>query len=354
MLPKRLARFGCLLGVFATFLISLLFIAGLSAQQAKAADCGLPAGTKPSQVAASVASRAGFSGNDLVVAVAIAEAESSFVPTETNLAGRVVGLWQVYYDQHLDLVVEGKPIDIARLAEPYYNAQAAHMIFVKSGWGPWDTWWQDAGRRTGPGEGAYKAHILEAQEAVTSLGGTAATGCGGHLDVVPGVAMTCPSLSASRGYGSGGSGIYAGFHKGLDLLCPAGTPVLAVSDGVVHHLFSGCNDFASSCGYGTYATLEPAVAAGSEAVQYLYGHLGERDSSASPAARAYATPDGAAVKAGDIIGYEGTTGFSSGYHVHFQVNVSGSAVNPCSGTFLEASYPNPRWHAAGCPYTYSP
>jgi murein DD-endopeptidase MepM/ murein hydrolase activator NlpD len=52
---------------------------------------------------------------------------------------------------------------------------------------------------------------------------------------------------------------------------------------------------------------------------YLYGHLS-----------GVAVPDGDAVRAGAPIGFVGTTGNSSGPHLHFEVDVGGVPVNPCS------------------------
>ena len=337
-------------------------------------DCGLPVGGKGPMLAATAAYAAGFRGNDLVISVAIAGAESGYDPTATNLGGHVVGLWQIYFDMHRDLVIDGAPLDINRLKDPAYNGQAAFLVQRADGWGPWDTWWADPKNRIGPGQGAYLNHMQEAQAAVSQLLAGGAPGaspspaatpptaspapsgsaspapgsCGGHVNVTAGIPMTCPALAVSRGYGYGGSGILAGFHPGIDLVCPQGTPVLATVVGVFHRHFSGCNDFASACGYGTYATVDPPVPAGQSPIEFIYGHLGQGRPYGVPAPGAFALPDGAQVQPGDIIGFEGTTGMSTGPHLHFQVNVGGSSTNPCP--YFPKDYPTPQWNAAGCPY----
>jgi len=146
-----------------------------------------------------------------------------------------------------------------------------------------------------------------------------------------GVPMTCPALAVARGF-------QVPIHAGLDLDCPAGTPVLAAVAGVVRRR----QDYNGYCsidgtihggGYGSYVVLEPS---GAEAVREYFGHLA-----------GYGVPDGGHVEAGAVIGYEGTSGCSTGPHLHFEVRVRGAPVNPCP--YLDAGYPSPAWHTAGCP-----
>jgi murein DD-endopeptidase MepM/ murein hydrolase activator NlpD len=102
---------------------------------------------------------------------------------------------------------------------------------------------------------------------------------------------------------------YAHFHTGLDIAAGYGTPVHAAAAGVVIHVgwFSGANWGYGNCiiivHNGTYSTL--------------YGHLS-----------GYAVSQNQYVQQGQVIGYEGSTGNSSGPHVHFEVRVNGEAVNP--------------------------
>jgi murein DD-endopeptidase MepM/ murein hydrolase activator NlpD len=94
-------------------------------------------------------------------------------------------------------------------------------------------------------------------------------------------------------------------HQGIDLAAPTGTPVYATADGVV----SKAEWFSS---YGLYIAVEH----GGD-IQTRFGHLSRLN--------VYA---GQQVKKGDLIGYVGSTGRSTGPHLHYEVRIAGSAVNP--------------------------
>ena len=110
-------------------------------------------------------------------------------------------------------------------------------------------------------------------------------------------------------------------HKGVDLAMPAGSPIYATADGVISRA-----DWFS--GYGLYVAIEH----GGE-LQTRYGHMSRLNVEA-----------GQQVKKGDIIGYVGTTGRSTGPHLHYEVRIAGEAVNPVpylngSGTMLATRTP---------------
>ncbi|HVR90186.1 MAG TPA: M23 family metallopeptidase [Novosphingobium sp.] len=94
-------------------------------------------------------------------------------------------------------------------------------------------------------------------------------------------------------------------HKGVDLAQPTGTPVHATADGVVSRA-----DWFSS--YGLYVSLEHGGS-----LETRYGHMSRLNVAA-----------GQSVKKGDIIGYVGSTGRSTGPHLHYEVRIAGEAVNP--------------------------
>jgi murein DD-endopeptidase MepM/ murein hydrolase activator NlpD len=94
-------------------------------------------------------------------------------------------------------------------------------------------------------------------------------------------------------------------HKGVDLAAPIGTPVRASADAVV-----GRADWFSS--YGLYVALEHGGN-----IETRYGHMSRLNVAA-----------GQTVHKGDIIGYVGTTGRSTGPHLHYEVRIAGEAVNP--------------------------
>lgn len=104
------------------------------------------------------AAAAGFSGDDLVTAVAVALAESSGNPNahgDTSLGTGTgsFGLWQIYSDAHPEY---GPNFD--QLYDPQTNANAAYAIFSASGWAAWSTF----------KSGAYEAYVPQAQTAVQS------------------------------------------------------------------------------------------------------------------------------------------------------------------------------------------
>jgi murein DD-endopeptidase MepM/ murein hydrolase activator NlpD len=118
------------------------------------------------------------------------------------------------------------------------------------------------------------------------------------------------------------------FHTGIDLAAAYGSPVFAVAAGIVHVV-------ESSTGFGVHILLAPPVTTGRPVV-YLYGHLS-----------GVAVGDGVAVTAGQPLGSVGSTGNSTGPHLHFEVDVGGVPVNPCS--IFPAGYLAPAGvAAAGC------
>lgn len=94
-------------------------------------------------------------------------------------------------------------------------------------------------------------------------------------------------------------------HKGVDLAGPVGTPVYATGDGLV----SRASWFSS---YGLYVSIEHG-----NQLQTRYAHMSRLNVAA-----------GQWVKKGDIVGFIGSTGRSTGPHLHYEVRVLGEAVNP--------------------------
>ena len=94
-------------------------------------------------------------------------------------------------------------------------------------------------------------------------------------------------------------------HKGVDLAAPTGTPVYATADGIV-----GRADWFSS--YGLYISIDHGAD-----LETRYAHMSK-----------LAVAAGDPVKKGDVIGYVGSTGRSTGPHLHYEVRVDGVAVNP--------------------------
>ena len=94
-------------------------------------------------------------------------------------------------------------------------------------------------------------------------------------------------------------------HAGLDISAPGGTPIRAADSGRVVLLgFTG--------GYGNYTCVQHT-----SSMSTCYAHQS-----------GYATSSGASVRQGQVIGYVGNTGHSFGNHLHFEVRIGGSPMNP--------------------------
>lgn len=119
--------------------------------------------------------------------------------------------------------------------------------------------------------------------------------------------MPLEGASLTSGYGMRTHPVLGGRrqHAGIDLAAPTGTPVYATADGIV-----GRADWYSS--YGLYVAVEHGAS-----MQTRYAHLSR-----------LAVAAGDNVKKGDLIGYVGSTGRSTGPHLHYEVRIDGLAVNP--------------------------
>ena len=99
---------------------------------------------------------------------------------------------------------------------------------------------------------------------------------------------------------------YSLFHSGIDIAADGGTPIFAAADGrIILSEYYG--------GYGYCVMIDHG-----DGVVSLYGHM-------SDFAGYWA---GVYVFAGDVIGYVGTTGRSTGNHLHFEIRVNGNRVDP--------------------------
>jgi len=100
-----------------------------------------------------------------------------------------------------------------------------------------------------------------------------------------------------------------GIHTGLDLGAPKGTPIFAADDGIVTH--SGCGKSCAS-GYGYYVDIDHG-----NGITTRYGHTSARF-----------VVVGQQVHRGETIALMGSTGHSTGPHLHFEVRVNGHYTNP--------------------------
>ncbi len=113
----------------------------------------------------------------------------------------------------------------------------------------------------------------------------------------------------SSGYGRRGAPLKGAStnHKGIDLAAPLGTPIYATADGIVSR--SGW-----AKGYGKVVYIDHG-----NGIQTRYAHMS-----------GIAAGEGERVRKGDVVGYVGSTGNSTGNHLHYEVRVDGVPMNPSS------------------------
>jgi murein DD-endopeptidase MepM/ murein hydrolase activator NlpD len=98
-------------------------------------------------------------------------------------------------------------------------------------------------------------------------------------------------------------------HKGVDYAAPTGTPIWAAGDGRIE--FAGRKG-----GYGNAVIIDHG-----RGITTLYGHMSRFNKSAR---------NGSKVNQGEIIGYVGTTGASTGPHLHYEYRINGEYKNPAT------------------------
>ncbi len=100
---------------------------------------------------------------------------------------------------------------------------------------------------------------------------------------------------------------YSKMHRGIDFAAPTGTPILAGGDGVIE--YSGLNG-----GYGKYIRIRHA-----NGYSTAYAHMSRH---------AKGMRKGRRIRQGQVIGYVGSTGRSTGPHLHYEILVKGRHTNP--------------------------
>ena len=128
----------------------------------------------------------------------------------------------------------------------------------------------------------------------------------GYLWPLPGGYNTISSLAGGRIHPVTGK---PGNHAGIDIPAPSGTNVYAAKSGVVIHAAKGTG---SSWSYGNYV-----IVSHSDGTSTLYAHMSR-----------IGCKEGQTVKQGDVVGYVGTTGRSTGNHLHFEVRSGSTRKDP--------------------------
>lgn len=129
-------------------------------------------------------------------------------------------------------------------------------------------------------------------------------GSGAADSHIPSIWPTTGVVTSPYGLRWGGTD----FHPGMDIANDMGTPIVATADGVVE--YAGWN----SGGYGNMVDINHG-----NGIMTRYGHASQ-----------VVVSVGQQVKRGQLIAYMGSTGFSTGPHVHYEVHVNGNRVNPIS------------------------
>ena len=131
-----------------------------------------------------------------------------------------------------------------------------------------------------------------------------------------------PAISPAKGLLTSGFGYrrdpFTGrraFHGGIDIVAPRGKQILATGDGLV-------TKAGRSVGLGNVVYISHSLG-----IVTRYGHMSKID-----------VKPGQRVRRGDVIGYVGSSGRSTGNHVHYEVHVDGKSVNPL-GYILDGTEP---------------
>ena len=97
------------------------------------------------------------------------------------------------------------------------------------------------------------------------------------------------------------------FHAGIDIAGPSGSEITATDGGIAYTYYG-------NSGYGNHVIIVHQ-----NGFTSLYGHMS-----------GFAISSGTPVAKGQRIGFEGSTGFSTGAHLHFEIRLNESPVNPCN------------------------
>ncbi|MGY1631895.1 M23 family metallopeptidase [Geodermatophilus sp. SYSU D01186] len=198
----------------------------------------------------------------------------------------------------------------ARLVEvPHWRTipltRAAQAVQISAAGGAYARWEPFARELT--------AMLWPAARAVAADPSGAAAGICPGLPVAAGAWIRPTAGTVTSGYGPR----WGTLHAGIDIAGPRDTPVYAAADGTV--LTAACTSAYCDrdgglglAGYGNLVELDHGAG-----VTTRYGHLS-----------AYAVRAGQPVRAGALIGFQGSTGNSTGVHLHFEVRRDGVPVDP--------------------------
>ncbi|GEM_PF-3496340 len=174
--------------------------------------------------------------------------------------------------------------------------------------------YQHQAHPTGPNALSAATRSLEADGMVMT--GASMAGHGMTGAAAPALSFATPEARLTSAYGERPDPFtgQAKFHDGVDIALPMRTPIRAAKDGIV--AFSGWKG-----GYGNAVVIEHPGN-----MTTLYGHNDE-----------HIVKVGDVVKRGQVIGYSGDTGHSTGPHLHFEVTRDGQRIDPKSYVKIDAA-----------------
>jgi murein DD-endopeptidase MepM/ murein hydrolase activator NlpD len=213
---------------------------------------------------------------------------------------------------------------VAQLMDPVHAAEAFYARLV--GVPNWQTLpLTEAAQavQVSAAGGAYARWEPLARELTALLWPAAQAGAAAPAGAAPGV---CPGLPVAAGswirptagaVTSGYGTRWGTLHAGVDIAGPRGTPVYAAGDGTVvrAECTSTYCDRDGNLHLGGYGNLVEVDHGGG--VSTRYAHLS-----------AYTVTTGQPVRAGALLGYQGSTGNSTGVHLHLEVRIDGDPVDP--------------------------
>lgn len=126
-----------------------------------------------------------------------------------------------------------------------------------------------------------------------------------RMATTPSIWPTMGDITSPFGWRNSPTGGGSDFHPGIDIANSIGTPIVATADGKV--IVSG-----TAGGYGQLVQIDHG-----NGINTLYGHTSQ-----------ILVQVGQMVKKGQLIAYMGSTGYSTGSHVHYEIRVNGTAVDP--------------------------
>lgn len=151
-----------------------------------------------------------------------------------------------------------------------------------------------------------KLAVIEREQSLANLKG-ALIEKNERLAATPSIWPTNGEVTSRFGWRSSPWGWGSNWHPGIDIANDTGTPVIATADGTVTN--SGWYG-----GYGKMIEIDHG-----NGIVTIYGHNSQ-----------LLVSPGQKIKKGEQIAYMGNTGISTGSHLHYEVRVNGTAVNPSS------------------------